>query len=110
VYVCEARYNEERYKFNKIKTWTSCLPEEVRDRDYEMDLFNGLRSVRKLQSPIKHLLQPDAKETDPLPKPTWRSPNAPPLIGAVHRRPREPNVSDNIALFSFVSAPCLPNV
>lgn len=93
VYVCEARYNEERCKFNKVKTWSSCLPEEVRDQDYEMDLWPVPRTMRKFPSPIKHLLQADAKETDDLPKPTWRSPNAPPLIGAVHRRPREPNVS-----------------
>ena len=93
VYVCEARYNEERFKLNKIKTWTSCLPDEVREKDYEMDLFDIPRMLKKVPSPIKHLLQADAKETDDLPKPTWRSPNAPPLIGAVHRRPREPNVS-----------------
>ncbi|KAA8636182.1 hypothetical protein SMACR_03530 [Sordaria macrospora] len=93
VYVCEARYNEERCKFNKVKTWSSCLPEEVRDQDYEMDLWPVPRTMRKFPSPIKHLLQADAKETDDLPKPTWRSPNAPPLIGAVHRRPREPNES-----------------
>ena len=93
VYVCEARYNEEKFKFNKIKTWTSCLPDEVRDKDYEMDLFDVPRNLRKVPSPIKHLLQADAKESDDLPKPTWRSPNAPPLIGAVHRRPRESNVS-----------------
>ncbi|KAK4156835.1 hypothetical protein C8A00DRAFT_40741 [Chaetomidium leptoderma] len=93
VYVCEARYNEEKFKFNKIKTWTSCLPDEVREKDYEMDLFDMPRNLRKVPSPIKHLLQADAKETDDPPKPTWRSPNAPPLIGAVHRRPRESNES-----------------
>ncbi|KAK0713780.1 hypothetical protein B0T26DRAFT_873826 [Lasiosphaeria miniovina] len=93
VYLCEARYNEEKYRFNKIKTWTSCLPDEVRERDYEMDLFDNARNLKKNPSPIKHLLQADAKETDEPPKPTWRSPNAPPLIGAVHRRPREPNES-----------------
>ena len=112
VYVCEARYNEERCKFNKVKTWNSCLPEEVRDQDYEMDLFAVPRVMRKFPSPIKHLLQADAKETDDLPKPTWRSPNAPPLIGAVHRRPREPNVSKldflelhSLNLFSLARLP-----
>ncbi|KAK3384811.1 hypothetical protein B0H63DRAFT_471677 [Podospora didyma] len=93
VYVCEARYNEEKYKFNKIKTWTSCLPDEVRERDYEMDLFDIPQILRKNPSPIKHLLQADAKETDVPPRPTWGSPNAPPMLGAVHRRPREPNES-----------------
>ena len=92
VYVCEARYNEERFRFNKIKTWASCVPDEVRERDYEMDLFDVPRRLKKVPSPIKHLLQEDSKETDALPKPTWGSPNAPPMIGAVHRRPREANV------------------
>lgn len=93
VYVCETRYNEEKFKFNKIKTWASCLPDEVREKDYEMDLFPVPMRMKKVPSPIKHLLQVDAKETDDLPKPTWANANAPPIIGAVHRRPREPNVS-----------------
>ncbi len=106
VYVCEARYNEDKYKFNKIKTWTSCLPDEVRERDYEMDLFEVPRTLRKVPSPIKHLLQADAKETDAPPKPTWGSPNAPPIIGAVHRRPREANVSSSDTNFPPISV-CL---
>ncbi|KAI1385311.1 uncharacterized protein F4822DRAFT_412734 [Hypoxylon trugodes] len=93
VYVCEARYNEEKHKLNKIKTWASCVPDEVREKDYEMDLFDVQRKLRKVPSPIKHLLRDDAKPTDPLPKPTWGAPNAPPLIGAVHCREREPNES-----------------
>ncbi|KAG9243433.1 hypothetical protein BJ878DRAFT_118005 [Calycina marina] len=93
VYVCEARYNEEKYKLNKIKTWASCVPDEVRDKDYEMDLFDSPRKMKKVPSPIKHLLREDAKEDDPLPKPTWGVPNAPPIVGAVHKRPREANES-----------------
>ncbi|KAI0106317.1 hypothetical protein F4776DRAFT_657721 [Hypoxylon sp. NC0597] len=93
VYVCEARYNEEKHKLNKIKTWASCVPDEVREKDYEMVLFDVPRKLRKVPSPIKHLLRDDAKPTDPLPKPTWGAPNAPPLIGAVHCREREPNES-----------------
>lgn len=93
VYVCESRYNEEKFHFNKIKTWASCVPDEVRDKDYEMDLFDVPRQMKKIPSPIKHLLRDDAKETDELPRPTWGSPNAPPIIGAVHRRPPGPNVS-----------------
>jgi chromatin structure-remodeling complex subunit RSC1/2 len=108
VYVCEARYNEDRFRFNKIKTWTSCLPDEVRDKDYEMDLFDAPRILKKVPSPIKHLLQADAKESDDLPKPTWRSPNAPPLIGAVHRRPREPNVSCHISRLCQILFPFYP--
>ncbi|OJJ43350.1 hypothetical protein ASPZODRAFT_136195 [Penicilliopsis zonata CBS 506.65] len=93
VYVCEARYNEEKHKLNKIKTWASCLPDEVREKDYEMDLFDVPRKIRKIPSPIKHLLKQDAKETDDLPKPTWGAENAPPVVGAVHRRPRDENES-----------------
>jgi chromatin structure-remodeling complex subunit RSC1/2 len=92
VYVCEARYNEDKFKLNKIKTWASCVPDEVRETDYEMDLFETPRKMKKVPSPIKHLLREDAKEDDPLPKPTWGAPNAPPIVGAVHKRPREANV------------------
>jgi chromatin structure-remodeling complex subunit RSC1/2 len=100
VYVCETRYNEDKHRFNKIKTWASCVPDEVRDRDYEMDLFPVPHKLKKFPSPIKHLLRPDAKETDELPKPSWGSANAPPIVGAVHRRPRESNVSKD-CLVSF---------
>ncbi|XP_044717589.1 bromodomain-containing protein [Hirsutella rhossiliensis] len=93
VYVCESRYNEEKFRFNKIKTWASCVPDEVREKDYEMDLFDAPSRMRKIPSPIKHLLREDAKETDELPRPIWGSPNAPPIIGAVHRRLPEPNES-----------------
>lgn len=96
VYVCEARYNEEKHKLNKIKTWASCLPDEVREKDYEMDLFDGTRKIKKIPSPIKHLLKSDAKETGDLPKPTWGADNAPPIVGAVHCRPRDENVSHRL--------------
>lgn len=93
VYVCEARYNEEKHKINKIKTWASCLPDEVRDKDYEMDLFDVPKKLKKVPSPIKYLFkEDDQKETDDLPKPVWGAPNAPPKIGAVHCRPRDPKV------------------
>ncbi|KAK7529904.1 chromatin structure-remodeling complex protein-like protein rsc1 [Phyllosticta citribraziliensis] len=93
IYVCEARYNEEKHKLNKIKTWASCLPDEVRDKDYEMDLFDVPKKVKKVPSPIQYLLKDDAKETDDLPEPEWGAPNAPPKIGAVHKRPRDPKES-----------------
>jgi len=102
VYVCESRYNEQTCRFNKIKTWASCVPDEVREKDYEMDLFDQPRRLKKVPSPIKHLLQADAKETDELPKPTWGAPNAPPIIGAVHRRPRESNVSRDVFAVSLL--------
>lgn len=93
VYVCEARYNEEKHRFNKIKTWASCLPDEVRDKDYEMDLFEFPRKIKKMPSPLKHLLKDDMKESSPLPSPQWGHPNAPPIVGGIHRQPRDENVS-----------------
>lgn len=93
VYVCEARYNEEKHRLNKIKTWASCLPDEVREKDYEMDVFDAPRKIKKIPSPIRHLLKDDAKETDELPSPQWGRENAPPVVGAVHRQPRDENVS-----------------
>jgi chromatin structure-remodeling complex subunit RSC1/2 len=99
VYVCESRYNEEKYKLNKIKTWASCLPDEVREKDYEMDLFDQPKKMKKVPSPIKHLLSANAKETDDIPKPSWGVANAPPIVGAVHKRPREPNVCSYVLSF-----------
>ncbi|KAL5113619.1 hypothetical protein ACEQ8H_008512 [Pleosporales sp. CAS-2024a] len=93
IYVCEARYNEENHKLNKIKTWASCLPDEVRDKDYVMDLFDAPRKLKKNPSPIAYLLKDEQKEDDDLPKPDWGAENAPPKIGAVHRRPRDPKDS-----------------
>jgi chromatin structure-remodeling complex subunit RSC1/2 len=94
IYVCESRYNEEKHKLNKIKTWASCLPDEVRDKDYEMDIFDAPKKMKKNPSPIKYLFKEDEqKESDDLPKPIWGAPNAPPKIGAVHCRPRDPKVS-----------------
>ena len=93
IYVCEARYNEENHKLNKIKTWASCLPDEVRDKDYVMDLFDAQRKLKKVPSPIAYMLKDDQKETDDLPKPEWGAENAPPKIGAVHCRPRDPKDS-----------------
>ncbi len=92
IYVCEARYNEEKLKLNKIKTWASCLPDEVREKDYEMDLFDAPRKMKKIPSPIAYLLKDSQKETDDMPKPEWGAENAPPKIGAVHTRPRDPKV------------------
>ena len=87
VYVCESRYNEEKHKMNKIKTWASCLPDEVRDKDYEMDLFDSSKKIRKVQSPILHLLKDDVSEADA--KPRWGVDNAPPIVGAVFKGPRD---------------------
>ncbi|CRK29287.1 hypothetical protein BN1708_004946 [Verticillium longisporum] len=98
VYVCESRYNEEKCRFARIKTWSSCVPDEVREKDYVSDPFPHPLRMKKFPSPIKHLIRLNAKPTDPLPKPTWGYKNMPPVIGAVHRRPRESNVSNVLPL------------
>ena len=100
VYVCESRYNEEKHRMNKIKTWASCLPDEVRDKDYEMDLFERPKRVKKVPSPILYLLKDDDKETSKNTKPRWGAENAPPVVGAVYKGPRESNVSR--WLFPFI--------
>ena len=91
VYGCESRYNEEKHKMNKIKTWASCLPDEVRDKDYEMDLFDSSKKIRKVPSPILHLLKDDVSEADA--KARWGVDNAPPIVGAVFQGPRDEHVS-----------------
>lgn len=96
VYVCEARYNEEKHKLNKIKTWASCLPDEVRENDYQMDMFDQPRRIKKLPSPLLHLLSDDTKEVrypHEVPSPKWGAPNAPPVVGAIYKGLRDENQS-----------------
>lgn len=102
VYVCESRYNEEKHKMNKIKTWASCLPDEVRDKDYEMDLFDRHRRIKKAPSPILHLLKDEDSENKDPPKPTWGAENAPPIVGAVFKGPRDENVSELSTCFNLI--------
>lgn len=63
-----------------------------------MDLFETPRKVKKVPSPLLSRLKDDMKATDELPQPEWKHSNAPPLVGGIHKRPREENVSDT-ALF-----------
>jgi chromatin structure-remodeling complex subunit RSC1/2 len=88
IYVCESRYNETEKYFNKIKTWKSCIPDEVRGEDYELVPFDKQRNLKKIPSPIAHLLPENAKEGDPLPDAKMGVENAPPVIGAVFKRTR----------------------
>ncbi|KAA8893961.1 hypothetical protein FN846DRAFT_976556 [Sphaerosporella brunnea] len=92
IYVCESRYNESDKMMNKIKTWKSCIPDEVRGDDYELVNFEKQRVLKKYPSPLKHLLSPNAKDEDPpsaWPDAKMGAENAPPVIGAVYRRKRE---------------------
>jgi chromatin structure-remodeling complex subunit RSC1/2 len=88
IYVCESRYNETEKHFNRIKTWKSCVPDAVRGEDYEVDLFEKQRVLKKVPSPIAHLLPPNAKEGDTLPDAKMGVENAPPVVGAVFKRAR----------------------
>ncbi|KAA8915176.1 hypothetical protein TRICI_002671 [Trichomonascus ciferrii] len=91
VYCCESRYNENEKTFNKIRTWKACIPDEVRSTDYPMDLFDRQHPLRRVVSPIRHLLPDDAKDDDPIPEPKMGVSNAPPIVGAVYKRPIDPN-------------------
>ena len=93
VYVCEARYGEEKNSFNKIKTWSMCLPEAVRESDYEMDMFETQRKIKKIPSPLLHMVKDDAKESSEIPKPRWGAENAPPIVGGIYKGPRDKHVS-----------------
>lgn len=57
-----------------------------------MDMFDKQQVLKKLPSPILHLLPEDAKEGDPLPEAKMGVDNAPPIIGAVFKRARRESV------------------
>ncbi|KAK6357308.1 hypothetical protein TWF718_001624 [Orbilia javanica] len=82
IYICEARYNEEKRLFNRIKTWKSCIPDEIRSRKDDTELWQKQVPLKKFPSPIKHLLPPGAKMGDKPPTATWLRDDAPPQ-GAV---------------------------
>ncbi|KAK6509277.1 hypothetical protein TWF481_004036 [Arthrobotrys musiformis] len=82
IYICEARYNEEKRLFNRIKTWKSCIPDEIRSRKDDTELWQKQVPLKKFPSPIKHLLPPDVKMGDKPPTATWIRDDAPPQ-GAV---------------------------
>lgn len=54
LYVCEHRYKPSLKSFKRIKTWISCLPEEVRKKDYAIKENGGgaVESLSKIASPF----------------------------------------------------------
>ncbi len=40
VFICETRYSEHTKQHQKIKNWTLCLPQAVRSKEVELDLFD----------------------------------------------------------------------
>ncbi|ODV91752.1 hypothetical protein CANCADRAFT_30088 [Tortispora caseinolytica NRRL Y-17796] len=90
VYLCECRYNEREKTFSKIRTWKAALPEEARAESDNIDFFESLRPVPKFVSPLKHLLPSNATDDMPVPDSKQGDGNAPPIIGAVYKRPYDP--------------------
>lgn len=87
-FICEFRYNANTYQFNRIRTWKACLPDEIRHIDQPIVPINEPRRLIKYESPLKHLLPPDAHDdmavTGPTPGPNA---NGPPIVGAVYKKP-----------------------
>ncbi|CDK26105.1 unnamed protein product [Kuraishia capsulata CBS 1993] len=86
-FICEYRYNDMDRNFNKIKTWKGCIPDVVRNKEENYTPIAGPRNLQRVESPLRHMLLPNARETDPVPEPTVANLNAPPLIGGVYLRP-----------------------
>ncbi|XBW34932.1 hypothetical protein QEN19_000496 [Hanseniaspora menglaensis] len=56
MFICEYRYNDSSYKFNKIRTWKGAVPDAVKDlEEYDVPLPQP-RFLKKFDSPLKHLL------------------------------------------------------
>lgn len=87
-FICEFRYNANTYAFNRIRTWKACLPDEIRHIDQPIVPINEPRKLIKYESPIRHLLPPDAHDDMATPGPTpGPNKNGPPVVGAVFRKP-----------------------
>ncbi|KAJ3090067.1 hypothetical protein HK102_004777 [Quaeritorhiza haematococci] len=40
VFVCESRYNEQHKQYAKIKNWASCVPDSLRGKEVELELYD----------------------------------------------------------------------
>ncbi|GAA5949966.1 hypothetical protein JCM10213_004270 [Rhodosporidiobolus nylandii] len=54
LYVCEHRYKDDAKAFKKIKSWNSCVPEEIRKQEYEFEEYadGHVDHLKKVQSPF----------------------------------------------------------
>lgn len=86
-FICEFRYNANTYAFNRIRTWKACLPDEIRHIDQPIVPINEPRKLIKFESPIKHLLTPDAQDASDVAPTPGPNKNGPPLVGAVFSKP-----------------------
>ncbi|OLL23831.1 Chromatin structure-remodeling complex subunit rsc1 [Neolecta irregularis DAH-3] len=108
IYVCENRYNEENKYFNKIKSWKSCVPDEVRGTDYEMFLFERQQFPLRVPSPLIPLLPAGAKEGDPPTEMQRGKENAPPTVGSIIPCPIPDPSTLNQAQAEPSPPPCTP--
>ncbi|EMR08322.1 hypothetical protein PNEG_03162 [Pneumocystis murina B123] len=113
IYVCEFRYDEETKVFHKIKSWRACIPDEIRNKEYDMYCFERQQQPKRTLSPILHLLPSKVIEDPnaPIPEPTQGKENAPPIIGAIIPAPIPDESTLNppeIFMPSVVSASIIP--
>lgn len=113
IYVCEHRYDEDTKVFNKIKSWRACIPDEIRNKEYDMYCFERQQQPKRILSPILHLLPSKVIEDPnaPIPEPTQGKENAPPIIGAIIPAPIPDESTLNppeVFIPSVVSAPMIP--
>ncbi|GAA5841640.1 hypothetical protein JCM11251_004238 [Rhodosporidiobolus azoricus] len=54
LYVCEYRYKDDVKSFKKIKSWNSCVPEEIRKNEYDFEPFpeDHVEILPKVKSPF----------------------------------------------------------
>ncbi|EWC45580.1 hypothetical protein DRE_05438 [Drechslerella stenobrocha 248] len=90
IYICEARYNEDKKHFNKIKTWKSCIPDEIRSRGDDTEYWEKQVPLVKVGSPFLVDISdearakiPDTTAGDKKPEAIWEREDCPPR-GAVY--------------------------
>jgi chromatin structure-remodeling complex subunit RSC1/2 len=54
LFVCEYRYKDDVRIFKKIKSWTSCIPEQIRQHEYDFEPYadNHVDTLPKVKSPF----------------------------------------------------------
>lgn len=54
LYVCEFRYKDDQKSFKKIKSWNSCVPEQIRHNEYDFEPYadEHVDALQKIKSPF----------------------------------------------------------
>lgn len=84
LYVCESRYSESQKSYTKIKSWNSCIPEELRGTDEDLEYFNAPITIRKVPSPYapkNGMPAPMMQESEEVMRSRGRPPRAPQTPG-----------------------------